>query len=506
MEKKICSNNQYTLFFKNRFVPGLTKEEKETIPIDIFLKGIDRYFDSMVTLGENDKKAKVILDSISNDIANENKIMDTKELLKEKFLDTIGLLKEYKLSKDTWIKIFLEEDIENYISASLKYIYLKIFNKNDNNTLKDELIYGINNYNFGYTTAKKPFTELKSTQYKVASMLELNYIKMVRNLYIWLLKNVTNKDFVKIPLNYNFIENLDNIIISGEPVYLISAENDNGSAIIDEFEYIPYYNSNIKEFKCTNCFKTTKILDEIEFSTKDINELENRTSRIWFSNSLRDSYYRYNEIVAKRNLLPTWKKKILKEENKIFLNFFHKSNTVYLKQNLDRIAMKICLGYLYDEITGDQTYNTIKSMSLWMAFDEYFGGEFKMIKDKIFEKSKDIVKNNGEIDSDEMYFFFVGQVVKYLIDKSKASTKTQNMIDSVMCVGTQEKLIDIILRMRDKYSHELRINNERFNNILKQIMIDKTDKDVKSNRKYILAGFLEENLFYMKSKNEENID
>lgn len=506
MGRKICSNNQYTLFFKNRFVPGLIKEEKETIPINIFLKGIDRYFDSMVVLGKNDKKAKSLLEKIKDNISNEDEIMSTKDLLKEKFLKTIDLLKEQDLSKDIWIKIFLEEDIEKYNRASLKYIYLRIFNKNDKNTIKDNKLYGINNYNFGYTTKDKPFTELKSTSYKVGSMIELKDIKTVRNLYIWLLKNISNKDFVKIPLSYDFKSDLDNKNISGESIYLISVENDNGNAIVKEFECIPYYSSSIREFKCTNCFNTGKILDEIEFTTKNINELESRTSKVWFSNVLRASYYKYKDIVAKMNLLPVWKKKILKEENKIFLNFFHKSKDTYLKQNLDRIAMKICLNTLYDEISEDKTYNTIKSVSLWMAFDEYFGGDFKMIKNEIFEKSKEITLNNEEINSDEMYFFFVGQVVKYLLDKSKASSKSQSMIDSIMHAGTQEKLIDIILRMRDKYSYELRINNERFNNILKQIMLYKTEKDVQSNRKYILAGFLDENLFYIKSKKEESVN
>lgn len=506
MDRKICSNNQYTLFFKNRFVPRLIKEEKETIPINIFLKGIDKYFDSMASLGKNDKNTEVILESIKCNTSTDDEIMSTRELLKQKFLETIDLLKESELSKDTWIKIFLEEDIEMYNRASLKYIYLRIFNKNDKNTVKDNNVYGINNYNFGYTTAKKPFTELKSTSYKVGSMIELKDIKTVRNLYIWLLKNISNKDFLKIPLSYDFKSDLDNKNISGEPIYLISVENDNGNAIVNEFECIPYYSSSIRKFKCTNCFNTGKILDEIEFTTKNINELESRTSKVWFSNVLRASYYKYKDIVAKMNLLPVWKKKILKEENKIFLNFFHKSKDTYLKQNLDRIAMKICLNTLYDEISEDKTYNTIKSVSLWMAFDEYFGGDFKMIKNEIFEKSKEITLNNEEINSDEMYFFFVGQVVKYLLDKSKASSKSQSMIDSIMHAGTQEKLIDIILRMRDKYSYELRINNERFNNILKQIMLYKTEKDVQSNRKYILAGFLDENLFYIKSKKEESVN
>ena len=197
-------------------------------------------------------------------------------------------------------------------------------------------------------------------------------------------------------------------------------------------------------------------------------------------------------------MLPNWKKEILKEKSNIFFEFFHKTNSNSLKQNLDNIAYFICYNSLIDGFKDNSKINAIKAMNLWFAFDEYFGGDFKMIKNEIFEKSKDVIRNNGEIESDEMYFFFVGQVVKYLLDKSKASNKTQSMIDPIMKASNNEKIISIILAMRDKYSHELRLVNTRFDNILKQILTNNVQKDVVKNRKYILAGFLEENLFYMK--------
>lgn len=498
MKKKIFSNNQYTLFFKNRFVEGLINNDKETIPLNVFLKGIDRYFESLVLLGTNKKEDKEILKEIKNDISTEEEILSKRELLKDKFIETVEILKVDNLTKDTWIKIFLEADEKEYKRATLKYISTKIFNKNDENIKKQEKLYGINNYNYGYTTGKKPFTELKSTPFKVGSRVTLDDIKKVRNMYIWLLKNVAIKDFVKIPLSYNFIDELDKIKCNNEPVYLLKVINDNGTVIVKDFDFIPFYSENIKEFRCTNCFNTSYNLDETEFITKDIYELENRTSKIWFSNSLKESYYNFKEIVSKRTMLPNWKKEILKEKSNIFFEFFHKTNSNSLKQNLDNIAYFICYNFLIDGFKDNSKINAIKAMNLWFAFDEYFGGDFKMIKNEIFEKSKDVIRNNGEIESDEMYFFFVGQVVKYLLDKSKASNKTQSMIDPIMKASNNEKIISIILAMRDKYSHELRLVNTRFDNILKQILTNNVQKDVVKNRKYILAGFLEENLFYMK--------
>ena len=92
-ERKICSNNQYTLFFKNRFVEGLIKDPKDTIPADIFLKGIDKYFSSMLELGKNNKKTEMILEKIKDNISTDEEIIKNKESLKQKFLETIELLK-----------------------------------------------------------------------------------------------------------------------------------------------------------------------------------------------------------------------------------------------------------------------------------------------------------------------------------------------------------------------------------------------------------------------------
>lgn len=505
LAKKICSNNHYTLFFKNRFVEGLISEEKETIPVHIFVKAIDKYFDSLVAIGKNDKKVQSIMEEMKDNIATDKEILANKKLMKNKFLETVDIVTTYHLTKDTWVKVFLEEEENMYERASLKYISTKLFNKNDENRQVNDKLYGINNYNFGYTTAKKPFMELKSTPFKVPSMMSLEDIKIARNLYIWLLKNATTKSFIKIPLNYNFIDDLEHIKIKQQPVYLLKVLNDNGSAKIDDFYFIPFCSTEIKEFTCTNYFHTKINIKDIEFTIKDIYELEKRTSQIWFSNSLYESYYSFKDIVSKRTMVANWKKELLKEKANIFFEFFHKSNSNLLKQNLDNIALAICTHALKDGMKNDSIYHCMECMNLWIAFDEYFGGEFKMIKNRIYEKSKEVIVNNGEIDTDEMYFFFVGQVAKYLLDKSKASNKTQSMIDSLMRAGNQEKLVNTILLLRDKYSHELRLSNQRFDNVLKQILTDVTEKDVVKNRKYILAGFLEDNLFYLKS-NKEMVD
>ena len=50
MLKKICSNNIYTLFFKNKSVLGICNKDaiKDAVPVEVFNKVIDKYYKSLM--------------------------------------------------------------------------------------------------------------------------------------------------------------------------------------------------------------------------------------------------------------------------------------------------------------------------------------------------------------------------------------------------------------------------------------------------------------------------
>ena len=67
----------------------------------------------------------------------------------------------------------ISKDIDEYKRVSGIYVKTKLFNTNDNNLELNGKTYGSNNYNYGLNS-KKPYLELKSTNYKVGS-----YVKVV---------------------------------------------------------------------------------------------------------------------------------------------------------------------------------------------------------------------------------------------------------------------------------------------------------------------------------------
>ena len=182
MLKKICSNNMYTLFFKNKFVEGLCNADnsKDSVNLEIFKKGINKYYESLGKLGSS-KEEKILLSEFYNkeELENaKNKMINAFSLVYSDFM------KEDNKPKETWIKIFLEEGYDEYIKSANIYLTLKLFNTNSNNIKVDDEIYGVNNYNYGLNS-KKPYLELKSTPYKVSSLISKEDVNILNNMYKW---------------------------------------------------------------------------------------------------------------------------------------------------------------------------------------------------------------------------------------------------------------------------------------------------------------------------------
>lgn len=522
MNKKICSNNYLTLFFKNKFIKELNKNDKDSnkddkaIPSHIFRMGIDEYFNALINLGTSNKKGeKEILESLKDKVTDSDKINSNKNNMIQIFDWVIEDLKlQTSIKNDIWIKIFTKANLEEYELASRKYIALKLFNRNDNNISINNETYGVNNYNFGLNS-KKPFLELKSTPYKVG-LISFNEIRKTRNLYTWLLKNITIKRYAIIPTDFEFNIELDkNFNINNKSVFLLRVINNNGSAKIEDFETLPNYNTSIRRFECKDYLNVFEQLDEIVISTQNIYEMESFVSKIWFSNYLTASYYTFKESVSDSKI-SEWKKRILKKYSEIFKELFLKQNSKIFITRLDEIALEVVVESLKEEVPEfkrNHFINARKSLNLWIALDRYFkNGEesFEMKNNNIIINAKEIVKNGNEIENDETFYYLAGQVTYYIVNNTKADKPTQDLLDPVIKANNIEALKSGIQSLYKKYNHELRLregenSNKKFNTTLSKIMLYEPSLPIKDNQKFVLAGALGNNLFLEKNEDKKEI-
>ena len=509
MLKKICSNNIYTVFFKNKYVEGLLNKEdnKDAIPIEVFKNGIKKYYESLSKLGNSSKEEILLKEKYT-----ENEIETYKEKMLKAFDIVYEDLKNQDMQKEIWIKIFLKKDIEEYKRVSEIYVKLKLFNTNDNNIEIDGKTYGSNNYNYGLNN-KKPYLELKSTNYKVGSYLSDKDIQILNNIYIWLYNNAAGKNILKLPEDWKFNGiPKDEQEIRDRNTYLIKVAGNNGNARIDDYRYISNYNTKIRKFTCKNYLDKEK---EIIFETENIYDLNLYTNNIWFAenenntrNYIKDSYYDYDLKISKSTLV-NWKKELLKQYNNLFLELFEEEQARNFVSKLDEVAVNIIEAMLIENLKQNKKYmySTRKAFNLWIAYKQYFnkkGEDEEMKINNLQEQCEKIVNEEKKIETDEQYYYLVGQVAYYLLSRSKAEKLTQDVTEPYVKANTVTKLKNEIKFLYDKYSYDIYLNFPKFNNIMSQILLQEPEKKIKTNKELILAGLLANNLFYSKQENLNN--
>ncbi|MEG0409144.1 MAG: hypothetical protein RR623_09745 [Bacilli bacterium] len=520
MLKKICNNNPYTLFFKSQYVEELCNEneKKQAFPSWVFEKGIDKFFESLVELGAGNKKTeKEIMEIIQNDVLTQDEIMKQKSVIIQSFYTVLEDLKNVNMPKNGWVKIFLEFSVEEYEKASNKYLALKLFNKNDANIRIGNKIFGINNYNFN-TNSKKPYLELKTTSFKIASRVDIDQIKVLRNLYLWLSNNGRYKTLIKLPKNYQFKGDLSELTeVENKNIYLLRVVDEKGTIKIQDFEQISNYTSKIRGFECNDYIGIPEKANFKSFHTDNIYALEWYINNTWITtypkserNYIRDSYYDYKNKIGE-SLLDNWKKRFLEQYSKIIFEMIHKENGDLFYKNLDKMAQEVLENTIISEMNTEQRRYLIKSkraINLWIALDLYFnrkGESLKMKMNTIAQTVQKIVIDKASIKTDEEYYYLVGQVAYYLFSKSEASKISQDIAEPIIKSNNIKKLKRELEFLYDRYKHAIDLKNDRFNHVFSELMLKEPEMGVKDNKFMILAGLLSPNLFYQKKENDNDV-
>ncbi len=508
MAKKISSNNIYTLFFYSNNILGLcsSKLERESIPVEVFEKGIQKYYESLQKLGTKREEKELLEISYNKEEVevNRNKMIKA-------FYQVYMDFQKHGEKKGALIKIFLDETEEEYERVANIYFTLKLFNTNSNNIKFKNKVYGVNNYNYGLNS-NKPYLELKSTPYKIGSFISTQEIKLLNKIYIWLYNNGSNKNVFKLPIDWNFkgipqedddIKNKDMFVIK------INKETNMaklGQSRIDDFQYKTNFSTKIRRFICKDYIR--KVGEE--FQTENIYGLEWYTNNIWIAgnqkcerNFLRDSYYDYDAKIAK-SMLQNWKKDFLRKYSNVFFELFQKEEESNFIKNLNEMAIEILENMMIEELKEKKSmYKSINVINLWIAFKKYFnkkGEDIEMKINNIQDKCSEIFSEIGKIETDEQYYYFAGQVAFYLLNHSKASSLTQDVTSPFIKAANLKRLKEELKYLYEKYNYDIYLNNSKFNNILSQLLLQEPETSVKENKDIILAGMLANNLFYSKKE------
>lgn len=109
-------------------------------------------------------------------------------------------------------------------------------------------------------------------------------------------------------------------------------------------------------------------------------------------------------------------------------------------------------------------------------------------------------KITDKLDNDEEYYFAVGQLVGYLLSKSKGKKKPHSLANSFINGKNNDDIKERLRKLYSKYSYDPDINGKRFNNLY--AMIVGYAPEGKVNQDLIVGGYLNNNLIYESNKEE----
>jgi len=454
-KKKIHNNNYLTLFVKAK---EFSKENKEYFA--------SKLYDNLKSFSSFAKKEeKEVIDSFKVYIFDKDRQKDV-ESKKEKFLEIFDDILEHKkeIKESDYIKIFFDEDLQKYENEAKIYFALKIFNKIETVRSIDDEIYGLSDFNMGLNS-KKPYLEHKTRGFSLPFMVKKDDVFKIKELF----------DFLK--YQSNFLETEPTRHKSG--IFLLKHSNNDQAEIID-FDIV------VKESKLQKPF----ILRDFLFNSEDevIEDsftLFKRVDEIFYNSNLENNLF--GEVYSK---LPN------RLQNLIYLT---RDALISLKKGevkpLLKINKKFANEFMLYHLRQDRWQRAKEVLNLKLSLLEY-EGEKMNIKETL-ENIEQKIESLEELNEEE-FFVLSGQIIKYLLDKSKKSDKRADMIEPFLRATKSKKLKQEIETLFFTYKHEIPLNFKKFNNALALVEAYKSNEKVQKDK--LLVGILSENIFYKKDE------
>lgn len=469
-KKTIHNNNYLTLFMK---IEEFLKVEFEYLQSKLYKKVLSfKDFDS-----KNDKDILEQFCETIKPMSRKKKIIQTMKQMEQALPQIKEQFQEHNPKE--YIRIYFEADEKIYKDESAIYLALKIYNKNDYSITTDDIVYGLSNDNMGLNS-KKPYLEHKTkseiNKKIIAPFLIQSKTAMQLKLFFdWLTLQPYQTDL------------LDNMFLN--------KHSDNGKAVINDYDYLP-----VKIEKLQSPIDITNLLtidNKESYQLNHLYELENNIDEIFYNRQLKHNYFRddlkVSDFVSKKL------QQLIFETKYAMVNYFKK----YDEKEFYQVVKKYGSDFVIEHLRQGREYKAKESLNLKLSLLQHKGEDIMDIKRMQERMFKKLESSNYENLSKEEFFYLCGQVAKYLISQSEAHEKNSDLLEPFLRAGNAQKLKKDIEFTYFKYKHKISINYGKFNNAMSLIMAYEDEEKLSNNMDSFLIGTLSENIFYMKSNEEE---
>lgn len=282
--------------------------------------------------------------------------------------------------------------------------------------------------------------------------------------------------------------------------------------VIQDFDYVSKFEYEIKGWKIDNLFKLkdkeTKA-DKYYPQLNTIFDLEKIVFKSLISN-------KFNTI--------DYFKDLDNEDYKDYAKNKHSDNTFYAyskyrkgvydyvykskRQAIDKNAFyEMVFSRIKDDLKQNNEYEVKEKLNIWFSLGLNFNlsktnksidmaSKLKDYQQFVDDLAED--KANVEILTDEQFAFAAGQVIDYILKKSKSADQSYKLLEPYLQQSKCEQFKAIIANDFARYKHENYSN--RFKAVANDVLSYETDADLKKLLPEILSGIFSTNQLFSSKK------
>lgn len=492
--KKIIQSNNYLSFIikKESLISGKLCDER-----------IEEYYSKLENpyLKYDKGNSKEIYKSVEEELGKVD--VDTLQKIKKWIKENVFNLNVDMTGKD-YLKIFFEYPIEDYKREGKRYLIPNIYNSNDFNLTIQENIYGLPNDNMGLN-AKKPYLENKTRKIRVPYLVNNSDVLLQKKFFDYLMNYATiGKVNIYIDNVNNEIKAYKNGELPDKDFKGIFLRLKKGKEVeIHDYDIITAYKPILsKKFTFKNILQINQSSQKVSIQNYNVfgkvEDIQQILNEVFFSKFLTTNYFTEPGDLSINN--GSLKSNLLLCRETLF-NWIYKGIDNGVFSILNTVSLRLIKGSIENGYIPKASHQ----FNLRWSLVNYFKGGKDMadiihdIKDSL--RIKINANITDKLDNDDEYYFAVGQLINYLLSKSKGKKRPHSLANPFINGKNNTEIKEKLRKLYGKYSYDLDMNGKRFNNLY--AMIIGYSSEGKVNQDLIVGGYLSSNLIYESNKEEK---
>lgn len=452
----------------------------------------------------------------------------------------------YSEMKDAeYVIFYLDEPTEKYQKANDVYLADKLFNTNEYNRIVEETTFGTSDFFNGYPT-KKPFLTHQSAVFDIAGRISAQEAKHLYEFQDLIGRNILPRP-LPIFIHQDELKTEGKKNIRDASISLFKQDAALGkrrgykeiiedlykdykdqlgnyyllfyqAGEIKDFDFVPKFEYELKDEK--GAAWEIKDLFKINYRRHIENVFDFQYAVLLpvFNNALivktktGDFQHRYFDDIDAKYCKSDATFLMVMTYRKAFYDFIYKSKREAVNQHT---FDKIMLSSILDDIRLDEFKNNLNSqnvsirqkLNIWFSLSENFN-QLTLTIETMASKlqahrayMKQLAKGEASIENDEQYAFAVGQVIYYLLRKSKTADRSYKRLEPFMQQVQSKELNKAIARLFDTYKHEN--FSTKFRTPFAEVLDYETKTNIRDLIPAILAGVFSENELFSDKENNE---